>query len=187
MRNILLLASGGGSNVNAILTHFKGREDVHFPLIIANSPKSGVIDIAKDHEIDVMLVNQQIFHSEIFVDTIDFYKPELIVLAGFLWKIPDFITVKYHNKILNIHPALLPKHGGKGMYGHHVHEAVIANKEKESGMTIHFVNEKYDEGTILLQKKVKIDKAETPDTLAAKVLKLEHTWYAKVIDSLLKK
>ncbi|HOZ51358.1 MAG TPA: phosphoribosylglycinamide formyltransferase [Chitinophagaceae bacterium] len=187
MNNILLFASGGGSNVKAILDFFEKNDEVNFPLIITNNPKAGVINIAKEYGIDVLIINKRIFQSEIFIDTIDFYQPKLIVLAGFLWKIPAYMVNAYPNKILNIHPALLPNYGGKGMYGHFVHDSVLAHKEKESGMTIHIVNEKYDDGTILLQKKVKIDKSETPETLAAKVLKLEHTWYPKVILSLLPK
>jgi len=158
---------------------------VSFPLVLTNNPKAGVIDVAAEFGIDVLLLNKRIFEQEMFIDTIDFYKPHLIVLAGFLWKLPDYIVHAYPNKIINIHPSLLPKYGGKGMYGHYVHEAVLSAKEKESGMTVHFVNEQYDEGTVLLQKKIKIDKAETPETLAARVLKLEHTWYPKVIESLL--
>jgi phosphoribosylglycinamide formyltransferase-1 len=185
MNNILLLASGGGSNVRAILDYFKDRNDVNFPMIITNNPKAGVIEVAKEYGVDVLLLNKRIFQEELFIDTIDIYKPHLIVLAGFLWKIPDYMVKGYANKMINIHPALLPNYGGVGMYGHHVHEAVIAANEKESGITVHVVNEHYDEGTVLLQKKVKIAKGETPETLADKVLKLEHTWYSKVIDSLL--
>lgn len=183
----MLFASGGGSNVNTILNNFKERPDLEFPVIVTNNAKAGVIQVAESHGIDIMLINKGIFQEEMFIDTIDFYKPDLIVLAGFLWKIPDFLIRKYANKIVNIHPALLPKYGGKGMYGHHVHEAVIEAGEKESGITIHMVNEQYDSGTVLLQKKVKIDKKDTPETLATKVLKLEHTWYSKVIDSLVSK
>jgi phosphoribosylglycinamide formyltransferase-1 len=181
----VLFASGKGSNVQAILHYFKDKPEVHIPLIVTNNPEAGVIDLAAAHGIDVLLVNRSILRSELFVDTIDFYKPHLIVLAGFLWLVPSFLVQAYPNRIVNIHPALLPKYGGKGMYGHFVHQAVLANKEKESGMTIHMVNEKYDEGTILLQKKYKIEKHDTPETLAAQVLKLEHEWYPQVIASLL--
>ncbi|MBK7764170.1 MAG: phosphoribosylglycinamide formyltransferase [Bacteroidetes bacterium] len=184
MKNILVFASGGGSNVKAILAYFKDRKDVHFPLIVTNNPKAGVIEIAKEHGIDVLLIDKNIFESDIFVDTIDYYKPYLIVLAGFLWKVPEYLIEAYPNKIINIHPALLPKYGGKGMYGKYVHAAVLAHKEKESGITIHLVNERYDEGTILMQKTMKIDKTDTPESLAAKVLTLEHAWYSKVIDTL---
>lgn len=187
MKNILLFASGGGSNVNAILTYFREHEEIGFPVIITNNPNAGVIDVARHHGIDVMLINQSIFRDELFIDAIDIFQPKLLVLAGFLWKIPEYLVAAYRNKIINIHPALLPKYGGKGMYGHHVHEAVIENKEKESGMTIHMVNEQYDEGTILLQKKVKVTKSDSAGTLAAKVLKLEHEWYPKVIETLIAK
>jgi phosphoribosylglycinamide formyltransferase-1 len=185
MKKILLFASGGGSNVRAILEYFRGREDVSFPLIITNNAKAGVIEIAKEYGIDVLLINKSVFQSDVFIDTIDYYQPDLLVLAGFLWKIPDYLIQGYPNKIINIHPSLLPKYGGKGMYGHHVHTAVVANNETESGITIHIVNEHYDEGMILMQKTVTVDIDETPQTLAAKVLKLEHAWYAKVIDTLL--
>ena len=130
--------------------------------------------------------HKQIFNEEVFIDTLESYKPDLLVLAGFLWKIPDYMIMAFPNKIINIHPALLPKYGGKGMYGHFVHEAVIANHEKESGITIHFVNEHYDEGTVLLQKSIPVSIDDVPEELAKKVLKLEHEWYAKVIESLLK-
>lgn len=185
MNNILLFASGGGSNVKAILNHFRDRSDVHFPIIVTNKANAGVITIAKEFGIDTLLINKEIFNDEIFIDTIDFYKPTLIVLAGFLWKIPNYMTKAYSNKIINIHPALLPKYGGKGMYGHHVHEAVVSNKETKSGITIHFVNQHYDEGTILLQKEVKIEVNDSSVEVANKVLKLEHEWYSKVIESLL--
>lgn len=185
MKNILLFASGGGSNVKAILAYFKDRNDVNFPVIITNNPKAGVIEIAKENAIDVLLIDRQIFGSDVFIDTIDYYKPYLIVLAGFLWKVPEYLIEAYPNKIINIHPALLPKYGGKGMYGKYVHTSVLAHKEKESGITIHLVNAHYDEGTILMQKTVDIESLDTPDTLAAKVLTLEHAWYSKVIDTLL--
>ncbi|MBK9299849.1 MAG: phosphoribosylglycinamide formyltransferase [Bacteroidetes bacterium] len=186
MKNILLFASGGGSNVKAILEYFKDNQSVSFPLIITNKAHAGVIEIAKEHLIDVLLINKQIFNEEVFIDTLESYKPDLLVLAGFLWKIPDYMIMAFPNKIINIHPALLPKYGGKGMYGHFVHEAVIANHEKESGITIHFVNEHYDEGTVLLQKSIPVSIDDVPEELAKKVLKLEHEWYAKVIESLLK-
>lgn len=172
--------------MNAILDYFEGNKDVNFPLIVCNNKKAGALDIASKRGIDVLLVNKDIFTSDVFIDTLDFYNPDLIVLAGFLWKIPSFIVENYPNKIINIHPSLLPKYGGKGMYGHHVHEAVIANKEKESGFTIHLVNEEYDEGTVLLQKSLKVTAKDTAETLAANVLKLEHEWYSKVIENMLK-
>ena len=185
-RQIILFASGAGSNVAAILRYFADKPNYHFPLIITNNPAAGVIDLAKEHQIDVLMVDKYRFLSPILLDTLDLYQPDLLVLAGFLWKIPEDMVAHYRNRIVNIHPALLPAHGGKGMYGRHVHEAVVAQGEKESGITIHLVNENYDEGTTLLQKKVKVTASDTADSLAKKVLKLEHEWYAKVIESLLK-
>jgi len=185
-RQVVLFASGAGSNVAAILRHFADKPHVHFPLIVTNNPAAGVIDIAKEHKMDVLLIDKFRFLSPILLDTLDVYQPDLLVLAGFLWKIPEDMVAHYRNRLVNIHPSLLPAYGGKGMYGHHVHEAVIENKEKESGITIHLVNEEYDAGTVLLQKKVKVAAADTAETLAKKVLKLEHEWYPKVIESLLK-
>jgi phosphoribosylglycinamide formyltransferase-1 len=185
VKKIILFASGGGSNVKAIVKAFEGNPQVEFPLIVCNNPKAGVISLAQSFKIDVLLVDKAHFNSAILVDTLDMHQPDLLVLAGFLWKIPSHLIAHYPNKMINIHPALLPAYGGKGMYGHHVHEAVVANKEIESGITIHMVNEHYDEGTILLQKKVALLPADDAQTVASKVLELEHLWYAKVIDSIL--
>lgn len=185
MKNVILFASGGGSNVKAILNYFRGNDAVAFPLIVTNNPRAGVIEIAREHRVNCMLLNKEVFKSEVFLDTLDFYRPELLILAGFLWKIPDYLIQAYPNKILNIHPSLLPKFGGKGMYGHHVHTAVLAAGETESGITIHMVNEEYDQGRKLLQKTVAVEPKDTPETLAARVLQLEHEWYPKVIESLL--
>lgn len=185
MKKVILFASGGGTNVKAILEYFKKNKEISFPLIVTNNPKAGVIHIAQDYGIDVLLLSKDIFQDPIFIDTIDYHKPDLIVLAGFLWKIPEYMVSAYQDKIVNIHPSLLPAYGGKGMYGMHVHNAVIQAGEKESGITIHLVNEVYDEGRILMQKKVTIDKNDTAETLAKKIHELEHTWYSKVIETLL--
>jgi phosphoribosylglycinamide formyltransferase-1 len=185
VKNIILFATGGGSNVSAILNYFKDRKDVSFPLIVTNKSRAGVIDIAQEFNIDVMLVDKLVFTSPVFIDSLDVYKPDLIVLAGFLWKIPNFLVQAYPRKIINIHPALLPKYGGKGMFGHFVHEAVVNNKETETGITIHMVNENYDEGTILLQKKIPVSEFEDAKEVAKNVLALEHIWYSQVIDNLL--
>jgi len=185
LKKIILFASGGGSNANAIVKAFQDNPRIEFPLILTNNPKAGVIGLAQTFAIDVLLVDKAHFNSAILVDTLDMHQPDLLVLAGFLWKIPSHLIAHYPNKIINIHPALLPAYGGKGMYGHHVHEAVVANNETESGITIHMVNEHYDEGTILLQKKVALLPTDDAQTVASKVLELEHLWYAKVIDSIL--
>lgn len=185
-KRVLLFASGLGSNARAILEHFQGQSHVQFPLIVTNNPQAGVFALAREYGIDVLLLDRDRFNSPILLDTLDLYRPELLVLAGFLWKLPEQVVQHYPNRIVNIHPSLLPAYGGKGMYGHHVHEAVVRNRESVSGMTIHLVNEEYDQGTILLQKTVDLAPADTPEQLAAKVLQLEHTWYPKIIESLLK-
>lgn len=184
-KHILLFASGGGSNVDAILNYFKSKIGYSFPLIITNNPKAGVFSIAQKNNVDVLLVDKSKFNDAQFIKTLQSYNPDLLVLAGFLWKIPASLVAQFPNKIINIHPALLPAYGGKGMYGHHVHEAVVSNKEKESGITIHYVNEHYDEGAILLQQSTAILPEDSATIVAAKVLKLEHEWYPKTIEHLL--
>lgn len=185
MKNVILFASGGGSNVQAILDYFKGNDKVQFPLIVCNKAQAGVLDIAEREGIDFLLIDKATFSSEVFLDNLEAYDADLLVLAGFLWKIPTFLIKAYDRKIINIHPSLLPKYGGKGMYGSHVHQAVIENKEVESGITIHLVNEEYDKGTILLQKKVEVLGYDTPETLANKIHVLEHEWFSQVIESLI--
>lgn len=184
-KQVLLFASGQGSNARAILEHFRGKSDVQFPLIVTNNPQAGVFSLAREYGIDVLLLDRERFNSPILLDTLDLYRPELLVLAGFLWKLPEHLVQQYAKRIVNIHPSLLPAYGGKGMYGHHVHEAVVRNGETKSGMTIHLVNEEYDQGTILLQKTVDLSPTDTPEQVAAKVLQLEHAWYPKVVESLL--
>ena len=186
MKNILLFASGGGSNVKAILQYFADQPHCYFPLVVTNNAKAGVIEVARSFEVDVAIITREIFEEPVFQDTLDFFKPDLLVLAGFLWKLPEYLVKNYPNKIINIHPSLLPAYGGKGMYGHHVHEAVIQAREQKSGITIHMVNEEYDKGRILLQKEVEVLPDDTPESLAAKVLKLEHFWFPRVIESLIK-
>lgn len=184
MKNIILFASGNGTNVKNIIQYYKG-SSVNIPLIVTNNNEAGVIDIAKENKIPILLVNKTVFESEIVLDNIEKYKPDLLVLAGFLWKIPSFMLNEFPNKIINIHPSLLPAYGGKGMYGHYVHQAVLNNNEQESGITIHVVNAEYDKGTILLQKKVSITSEDDETSLAKKIQELEHAWYPKVIDQLL--
>jgi phosphoribosylglycinamide formyltransferase-1 len=185
MKNIVIFASGAGSNAQAIVDYFRGNEDVSVVLILSNKAQAGVLKIAQTEKIDSMLIDKQIINSDSFLEILKNYKTDLIVLAGYLWKIPDYLIKAYENKIVNIHPSLLPKYGGKGMYGQHVHQAVIENKESESGITIHLVNEEYDKGKILLQEKVTLDQNETSDTLASKIHKLEHLHFAKTIENLL--
>ena len=148
-------------------------------------PGAGVLDIAESKGIPTLMINKAEFASTGYVESLHNADIHFIVLAGFLWKIPTFLVEAYPRKIINIHPALLPNYGGKGMYGHFVHEAVVNNKEKETGITIHMVNENYDEGTILLQKKIPVSEFEDATEVAKNVLALEHIWYSQVIDNLL--
>ena len=183
---IAIFASGAGSNAKKIVKHFKSSDYIKIRLIVCNKPEAGVIDIAFQEDIRVLLIEKEhFFRGGAYVTTLKELEIDFIVLAGFLWKIPQALVAAYPNKIINIHPALLPKYGGKGMYGHFVHEAVIANGEKESGITIHYVNENFDEGLPIFQATCPVLPTDTPDTLAARIHQLEHTHFAKVIESVL--
>lgn len=182
MKNIAIFASGGGSNAQAIIDYFEDVNDIQVSLIVASKSTAGVIDRATRHKIPFIVLNKKEFYqSQIILDTLVYYDIDLIVLAGFLWLIPEYLIHTYPNKIINIHPALLPSYGGKGMYGIHVHRAVKANCEKESGITIHLVNKEYDKGRHLFQASCKLSPEDTPEEIAAKVLKLEHKYFPKVI------
>jgi len=154
-------------------------------LIVTNNANAGVLEIAKKADIPFLIINKQTFRETLIIEQLSDYKPSLIVLAGFMWKIPEAIVHAFPGKIINIHPALLPAYGGKGMYGHHVHHAVINAQEKESGITIHYVNEAYDEGNIILQARCKVELNEAPDQLAMRIHKLEHFYYPRAIEFLL--
>ena len=167
MKKIVVFASGSGSNAERIATYFSEKGFAKVNLILCNNPQAGVLDRAKRLEIPSLVFDKQAFYkTNIVLDLIKTQQPDLIVLAGFLWKVPENLIAAYPSRILNIHPSLLPKYGGKGMYGAHVHQAVVNNNETESGITIHFVNEHYDEGNILFQAKTKVLPSDTPDTLA---------------------
>jgi phosphoribosylglycinamide formyltransferase 1 len=185
MQSIIIFASGRGSNAEAIIQYFKKTGTAKVSLIVCNNPNAGVINIAEQYDIPFLLVDKQTFKERLFVVQIQEYKPSLIVLAGFLWKIPDILITAFSGKIINIHPSLLPKYGGKGMYGHHVHDAVITSGEKESGITIHYVNEHYDEGNHILQAHCSIHEGDNAETLAKRIGLLEHAFFAKTIEYLL--
>jgi phosphoribosylglycinamide formyltransferase-1 len=185
-KNIILFASGAGSNAQQIINHFKGDKKINVVLIVCNNPRAGVLQIAAKEKIPVLLIKKDEFEKNAYLSEINNYHPDLIVLAGFLWKIPDILVNNFTGKIINIHPALLPAYGGKGMYGNAVHKAVVNAKEKESGITIHFVDEKYDNGKIIFQTKCSLDANETAESLAQKIHKLEHQYFPLVIDKLLK-
>lgn len=185
MDNLIIFASGAGTNAAAIINWFKANGKARVSLIVCNKPQAGVLKIAERENIPTLLIDKQSIQSDEFVTTLKSYNPTLIVLAGFLWKIPTTMTTAFPDKIINIHPALLPKYGGKGMYGHHVHEAVIAAGEQESGITIHYVNEAYDEGNTIVQAHCPVVAGDTPDSLAARIHQLEHYYFPRVIEFLL--
>lgn len=185
-KKIILFASGSGSNFKKICEYFKNDNTVSIELLISNNPKAKALQIAESFNIKTLVIDKQSFYdSDKALINVLKINPSLIVLAGFLWKIPSAFIAKFANKIINIHPALLPKFGGKGMYGMHVHNAVIINKEIESGITIHYVNENYDEGSIIFQKKIKILKSEDSLEISKRILKLEHEFFPIIIQKVL--
>ncbi|NNF35274.1 MAG: phosphoribosylglycinamide formyltransferase [Saprospiraceae bacterium] len=185
MKNIAIFASGGGSNAESIIHYMKGIDDINISLIISNKSKAGVLKRAYNHGIDAHLISRSSFYeSKEILETLKEYNIDWIILAGFLWLVPAYLIDAYPERILNIHPALLPKYGGKGMYGMNVHKAVKENNEIVSGMTIHFVNQKYDEGKHVFQATTEINPEDSPEDIAAKVLKLEHKYYPQVIHHL---
>jgi len=185
MKRILLFASGTGSNVENIIQYFKNNNAVSIVGIFSNNPEAKVLEKAKEHKINSLVFNRTELNEGIVLKEIEKLQPDLIVLAGFLWKMPEEIVHQYHNKIINIHPALLPKYGGKGMYGLKVHQTVLENKEKETGITIHYVNEHYDEGEFILQQKINIENCNSPEEIADKVHQLEYEYFPKAIAEIL--
>ena len=186
MHSLVIFASGTGTNANAIIEHFKKNGKAKVALIVSNNAAAGVLDIARKEEIPFLIINKQRLKETLLIEQLSQYSPSLIVLAGFLWKVPETIIRAFPNRVINIHPALLPGYGGKGMYGQHVHNAVLAAKEKESGISIHYVNKVYDEGNIILQARCKVKPADSANQLAARIHKLEHFYYPRVIEFLLK-
>ncbi len=185
MDSIVIFASGTGTNAAAIIAYFEQTQRAKVSLIVCNKPNAGVLEIANNKHIPFLLTDKHTIHEALLIDQLQTYNPSLIVLAGFMWKVPDSILNAFPGKVINIHPSLLPAYGGKGMYGHHVHSAVLAAKEKESGITIHYVNEAYDEGNIILQARCEVKSSDTPDTLANRIHKLEHYYYPRAIEFLL--
>ena len=187
MKKIAIFASGSGSNAQAIAEHFNKGEIARIACICSNSPKAFVLERARNLNIESYVFTRSDFYeSDKVINYLDSKEIDFIVLAGFLWLVPSSLIKKYPNRIVNIHPALLPAYGGKGMYGMRVHEAVIANHENESGITIHYVNENYDEGSIILQDSCVITIDDTPETVAQKVHQLEYLHYPVTIEKLVK-
>ena len=185
MKRISIFVSGNGTNLQRIAEFFRNNKEVEIVNVVCNNPKAYAIERAKNLGIPVRMINKQEFNSPEFTQEMVDLNLDLIVLAGFLWKIPASLIQAYPRQIVNIHPALLPKYGGKGFYGEHVHEAVVAAKEPFSGITIHYVNEVYDSGEIILQAYVTLSEDETPDSLAAKIHKLEQAYFPVTIQQLL--
>ena len=186
MKRIAIFASGNGSNAENIIKYFLKAKNRCVELVLTNNFHAKVIERAAKFDIPVMVFNRDDFYNkEIVLNKLVDKKIDLVVLAGFMWLVPSYLIQKYPLNIINIHPALLPKYGGKGMYGDHVHQAVFEAKEIESGITIHYVNEKYDDGDIIFQKSVKIEEGENPDAIAQKIHTLEYEYFPKVIRGLL--
>ena len=184
-KRLVLFASGSGTNVEAIATSFKDHPAITVSGVLTNKRDAKVLDRCNRLNISGIYFNKHAFSgSDVVLKLLQSLEPDLIVLAGFLWKIPESIVTAFPNKIINIHPALLPKYGGKGMYGMHVHKAVLDAGDTESGISIHYVNEAYDEGNIILQARIPISADETPESLAKKVHELEYAHYSKVIEDI---
>lgn len=184
--NVAIFASGTGSNAQKLIDHFRDHPHIKIALIVCNKPGAGVLTIAQTEHIPTLLIEkEQFFRGNAYVDELKQYSIDFIVLAGFLWKIPLPIIQAFSQHIINIHPALLPNYGGKGMYGRFVHEAVIAAKDKESGISIHYVDELYDHGQLIFQARCTIDPLDTPDTLAQKIHALEHIHYPLIVEKVI--
>jgi formyltetrahydrofolate-dependent phosphoribosylglycinamide formyltransferase len=184
---IAIFASGAGSNAQKIIDHFKkAGSHIKVALIVSNKPAAGVLQIADKENIpSIIIEKEKFFTGNTYANELKEKKIDFIILAGFLWKVPTALINAYPKKIINIHPALLPKYGGKGMYGHFVHEAVIANKEKESGITIHYVDELYDHGQIIFQTSFLLNENETAESLDGRIHELEHRHFARVIEEII--
>jgi phosphoribosylglycinamide formyltransferase-1 len=183
--NIAIFASGAGSNAQRLIDHFRQHSEIKIALIVCNKPGAGVLTIAQNEKIPTILIEkEQFFRGNAYVDELKQHNVDFIVLAGFLWKVPVALVQAFPQGIINIHPALLPNYGGKGMYGRFVHEAVITAKEKESGISIHYVDELYDHGQLIFQASCTIDETDTADTLAQKIHALEHEHYPIIVEKL---
>jgi phosphoribosylglycinamide formyltransferase-1 len=188
MKRIAILASGSGSNAENIANYFKSNSDVEISIILSNKKDAFVLERASKLNIPGQSFNRNDFYeTNTIVDLLKSKQIDLVVLAGFLWLVPNSLIKAFPNTIVNIHPALLPNYGGKGMYGMNIHNAVIDNKEKESGITIHLVNEKYDDGETILQAKCQIDENDTAEDLANKIHELEYEHFPRAVESYLNK
>lgn len=188
-KNIAIFASGSGSNAGNIIRYFKGHEAIRVALVVSNRSNAFVLERSKSLSIpsEVFLRDEWVNGGVNVLATLHRYNIDFVVLAGFLAHVPDAILHTYPGQVINIHPSLLPKYGGKGMYGNHVHEAVVAAGETETGITIHYLNERYDEGEVILQVTCPVLPGDTPDDVAAKIHALEYAYYPQVIEEVLAK
>lgn len=182
---IAIFCSGSGSNAQKIIEYFKGHSDIEISVLMANKPDAYALERAQKFSIPTWVFNREEYKSGKVLEELKKRSIDWIILAGFLWLIPEDLVQNFPNKIINIHPALLPKFGGKGMYGMNVHSAVVANKEKESGITIHYVNKNYDEGNIIFQASCAVAPSDSPEEVAKKVQVLEHEHFPKVIEKII--
>jgi phosphoribosylglycinamide formyltransferase-1 len=185
MKKIVIFASGSGTNAENIIKYFGAAKTGTVVSVFTNNPNAKVLERAKKYQVPTEIFSKEELNVGEVARKIKEIDPDLIVLAGFLLKFPENITEAYPHKIINIHPALLPKYGGKGMYGMHVHRAIIGNKEKETGITVHYVNENYDEGSIIFQKNITLIGTETPEEVAEKIHTLEQKYFPEVIEKIL--
>lgn len=187
-KKIVVFASGSGTNAENIIKFFQKSPNASVVAVFSNKRSAKVLKRAHDLNVKALHFDRDsLYNSHDVLHILNDINPDLIVLAGFMWIFPEDILKKFPNKIVNIHPALLPKYGGKGMYGMNVHEAIIHNKEKESGISIHYVNENYDEGEVIFQAKTEISEEDTPETLAQKIHKLEYKHFPEILQQLLQK
>jgi len=186
VKRIAIFASGTGSNAKKIVEYFKNHQNIEVCLIVSNNKEAKVLDMAKDHNISSLVIDKSLLRSESYIlEKFSIYPVDFIVLAGFLLLIPKYLVEAFPNQIVNIHPALLPDFGGKGMYGKNVHKAVKESGKNETGITIHYVNERYDDGSIIFQASCPVFPEDSPDEIAKNVLKLEHKHFAKTIERIL--
>ena len=186
MKRIVIFASGSGSNAENLIEFFHNRETGSVIQVLTNNPHAKVLDRAKKLKVSALSFNKIAFtKTDDVLNILKSSQPDLIILAGFLWMFPKHILKEFPNRVINIHPALLPKYGGKGMYGMNVHEAVVTNNETETGITIHYVNEQYDEGAIIFQAKCAVLKTDSPQDVADKIHKLEMKHFPEVVEKII--
>lgn len=186
MKKIILFASGSGSNAENIIRYFQEKKTAEVVAVFSNNPEAKVLEKASNLKVSTYIFTKEDLNIGKVLQKTNEFRPDLIVLAGFLLKFPEDIVATYPNKIINIHPALLPKYGGKGMYGMNVHRTVLENKDSHSGISIHFVNENYDEGAMIFQAEVLVENCQTAEEIAEKVQELEHIHFPEVIEKILK-